>query len=261
MTLMDEVRHYWNEDAAVYDQAPDHHPTDPALLAAWTATVASLLPPPPARVLDCGAGTGFLSLIAARLGYRVTAIDIAPAMLERLNEKAAADGLQVDVVEGSADQPLPGRLPTEPFEAVIERHLLWTLPDPVAALTAWRQLAPQGRLVLFEGAWAAADPLAGLRRRARWLAERLPAGHDPGVSHGARRHGGHHAEYPDAIRRTLPLGSGTTPRQLVTAVEAAGWPAVRLQRLRDIEWASSLGRHPLERLVGASPRYAVIAGR
>ncbi|HLI23984.1 MAG TPA: methyltransferase domain-containing protein [Acidimicrobiales bacterium] len=261
MTVIDEVRHYWNEDAAVYDQAPDHHPTDPALLAAWTEAVASLLPPPPARVLDCGAGTGFLSLIAARLGHQVTAIDISPAMLQRLKEKAAAADVAVEVVEGSADQPLSGGRAAEPFDAVMERHLLWTLPQPVTALREWRRLAPDGRLVLFEGAWATADPLSGVRRRARWLAQRLEATAAPGGSHPAPRHGGHHAEYPESIRRTLPLGSGTTPGQLVAATVEAGWPAVRLRRLRDIEWATTLDRSLIERLVGASPRYAVVAGR
>ena len=36
--------------------------------------------------------------------------------------------------------------PGGPFDAVVERHLLWTLPDPGAALVAWRQAAPTGRL-------------------------------------------------------------------------------------------------------------------
>ena len=38
----------------------------------------SLLPKPPARVLDCGCGTGWLAYFLARRGYDVVATDVAP---------------------------------------------------------------------------------------------------------------------------------------------------------------------------------------
>jgi ubiquinone/menaquinone biosynthesis C-methylase UbiE len=41
------------------------------------------------RVLDIGAGTGALSLQAAALGAGVTAIDLASAMVARLNQRLA----------------------------------------------------------------------------------------------------------------------------------------------------------------------------
>jgi ubiquinone/menaquinone biosynthesis C-methylase UbiE len=41
------------------------------------------------RVLDIGAGTGALALQAAALGARVTAIDLAPKMVDRLAERLA----------------------------------------------------------------------------------------------------------------------------------------------------------------------------
>src|SRR5580698_6559665 len=137
MAILDEIRTFWDDDAATYDDAPGHHPTSAAAQAAWTAALESLLPAPPARVLDCGAGTGFLSLIAARQGHKVTALDLSPGMLERLRSKAAAEGLGIEVVEGPAEEP-----PAGPFDVVIERHLIWTLPDPEAALRAWRRVAP-----------------------------------------------------------------------------------------------------------------------
>ena len=40
--------------------------------------IFSLLPPPPAKVLDCGCGTGWLSYFLARKGYEVTGQDVAP---------------------------------------------------------------------------------------------------------------------------------------------------------------------------------------
>ncbi len=242
--LADSVRRYWDADAATYDRAPDHGAATPAQRAAWSAALARLLPPPPARVLDAGAGTGFLSLAAARLGHQVTAVDLSPGMLARLRESAEREGLPVEVVEGPAEQPSPG-----PFDAVMERHLLWTLPDPAAALAAWRQAAPAGRLVLFEGLWGRADPIERLRGQARegWRRLRREADH-------------HHGRYDAELVAELPLAGGAHPDRLISMVEQAGWGPPRLERLRDVEWAVLLALPTSARLLGVAPRLAITAG-
>jgi SAM-dependent methyltransferase len=242
--LTDKVRAYWDADAATYDRSADHGAASPALRAAWNAALDRLLPGAGCRVLDAGAGTGFLSLLAARLGHRVTALDLSAGMLERLRGSAARDGLQIEVVEGGAETP-----PAGPFDAVIERHLLWTLPDPGAALAAWRAVAPAGRLVLFEGLWGEADPVESLRGQAREGLRKL---------RGEPDH--HHDRYDPAIWEALPLAGGTHPDRVVELVEAAGWGPARLERLRDIEWVQLLRMPPSARLLGVAPRFAVVAG-
>lgn len=243
MTTIDDIRAYWDEDSATYDDSPQHRPTDPAVLAAWTASLEAALPPPPAQVLDCGAGTGFLSLIAARLGHQVTALDLSSGMLDRLRSRASAEGLDVETVVSPATRP-PGGV----FDVVVERHLLWTLPDPEAALAAWRAAAPSGRLVLVESLWGDVDPLEQIRGAARRLVHRLQ-----------RTPPEHHADYGPDLRRTLPLGSGTHPGVLATMVTEAGWRAPRLSRLRDVEWAERISLPLPERLVGVTPRFTVVA--
>ena len=242
MAILDEIRRFWDDDAATYDDAPGHRPTSPAVRAAWSAAIEALLPAPPARVLDCGAGTGFVSLQAARLGHRVTALDLSPAMLDKLRATAAKAGLDIDVVVGEATD-VPGT-----FDVVIERHLLWTLPDPGAALAAWRRAAPAGRLVALESLWGRADPLEVLRARL-WRA----------VRRWRRIPPDHHGEYPQAVRDALPLGSGTHPRVLAALVEEAGWRSPRLHRLRDVDWAVTLEQRLPERLLGVPPRFALVA--
>jgi SAM-dependent methyltransferase len=238
----DLIRQYWDDDAAVYDRSPRHRPTDAAVIAAWTATLERVLPPAPARVLDCGAGTGFLSLIAARLGHTVTALDISAGMLERLRQAAGREGLDIEVIVGSADEPPSG------FDAVTQRNLLWTLPDPAGTLRAWREANPAARLVSFGGIWGSADPWDRLLASARRLAGRLK-GHEPA----------HHQPYSDQILSALPLGSGVSPGQEIELALAAGWPHPRLMRLRDVEWAEARTLGPLERLLGVTPRYVVVA--
>jgi SAM-dependent methyltransferase len=242
--LGDKVRAYWDADAASYDDSPSHGAGSPALRAAWNAALHRLLPGEACRVLDVGAGTGFLSLAAARLGHRVTALDLSAGMLDRLRESAARDGLEIEVVEAGAETPPPG-----PFDAVIERHLLWTLPDPGAALAAWRAVAPAGRLVLFEGLWGRADPVERLRGQAREGLRKLRGDPDH-----------HHDRYEPAIWEALPLAGGTHPDRVVELVEEAGWGPARLERLGDVEWAQLLGLPPSARLLGVAPRFAVVAG-
>ena len=56
------------------------------------------------RFLDVAAGSGALSIPAARLGAQVVATDQSPAMLELLDKRARKDGLSVDtrVMDGNA---------------------------------------------------------------------------------------------------------------------------------------------------------------
>lgn len=243
MALIDDIRRYWDDDAATYDDSVQHRPRSPAVQAAWTAALADTLPVAPARILDCGAGTGFLSLIAARLGHRVTALDLSAAMLERLQAKTRAEGLSVEIRVAAATEP-PGE-----FDVVMERHLLWTLPDPSAALRAWRAAVPAGRPVLVESVWGDVDPVerarAWARRAIRQLRQTPPD---------------HHAEYDTTVRLDLPLGHGTPPGDLIGMVTQAGWVAPRLRRLRDVEWAERQALPLPERLVGVTPRFMVTAG-
>lgn len=240
-----EIRDYWEADAATYDGSAGHHPRTSAELATWRRTLSRLLPPAPAAVLDAGAGTGFLSLLLAELGYDVTAVDVSSAMLERLRFKAASASLSVSVVEADATSP-----PRGPFDAVVERHLLWTMPDPIAALAAWRAAAPGGRLVLVESLWgSSAQALDAVRVRARGA-----------LARARRTPPAHHAEYGDALRSGLPLAHGPTPAELIDLVVASGWGPVRMHRLPDVEWAVRLALPPLDRLLGVTPRYAVVAG-
>ncbi len=60
---------------------------------------------PGMRFLDVAAGSGALSIPAARLGAQVLATDIAPTMIERLNERACDEGLtslEARVMDGYA---------------------------------------------------------------------------------------------------------------------------------------------------------------
>src|SRR5579883_1823197 len=100
------IAQYWGAMATTFDDDLLHTPATEGELRAWDRLIARLLPPsPPRDVLDVGTGTGFLALEFARRGHRVTGIDLAPEMIARAREKAAALGLDVCFLEGDAEAP------------------------------------------------------------------------------------------------------------------------------------------------------------
>jgi 2-polyprenyl-3-methyl-5-hydroxy-6-metoxy-1,4-benzoquinol methylase len=73
MAETDELRRYWDGQAASFDDDPDHGLRDPAVRQAWADLLLPLLPPAPAHVVDLGCGTGSLAVLLAQHGNRVLA--------------------------------------------------------------------------------------------------------------------------------------------------------------------------------------------
>lgn len=165
---LSQARRYWDEQASAFDDEPDHGLRDPAVRAAWSGFLAAFLPSSATKVLDIGCGTGSLSVLLAALGHDVTGIDLSPSMISLARTKAAALGYPVQFQVMDAASP---RLPDKGMNAIVCRHLLWTLPEPGQVLERWyRLLKPDGRLILIEGYWGTG---AGLR--ANEILKILPA--------------------------------------------------------------------------------------
>ncbi|MEV7965665.1 methyltransferase domain-containing protein [Sphaerisporangium sp. NPDC088356] len=157
--LTSAITDYWDAAAAAFDEEPDHGLRAEQTRAAWARLLRAWVPPAPADVLDVGCGTGSLSVLLATAGHRVTGVDLAPQMIELARAKLAVSGLAGRFLVGDAAVPPTGG---EQFDVLLCRHLVWTLPDPQAALREWvARLRPSGRLVLIEGHWRGAGQ-AGL---------------------------------------------------------------------------------------------------
>lgn len=132
---------------------------------------------PGATVLEMGAGTGYITAILARMGYRVLGFDLSDDMLARAQDTLARQGLAgtVRLWQGDAERV---DLPDASVDAVVSRWVLWTLPDPRACLAeAARLLRPGGTAVFIDGSVLKQGRLA--RLRGQWM-DYLLTGRKPG---------------------------------------------------------------------------------
>src|SRR5262249_55013037 len=110
--------------------------------------VLALLPPPPARVLDAGCGTGWTSRFLARRGYDGVGLDISPDMVLQADQARAEEGLDnVRFVVGDYEAvPFAGE-----FDAALFYDALHHAEDEDAAVRmVHRALRPGGVCVASE---------------------------------------------------------------------------------------------------------------
>ena len=98
------------------------------------------------KVLDVACGSGNSTLPAARTGATVIGLDITPSLLEDARGHAAAEGLQIDFIEGDAEA-LP--FDNAHFDVVISSFGVMFAPrQQVAANELARVTKPGGRIAV-----------------------------------------------------------------------------------------------------------------
>ncbi|HEX6684711.1 MAG TPA: class I SAM-dependent methyltransferase [Candidatus Limnocylindrales bacterium] len=160
---------------------------DYAAVAAIIQPMADLLvmtvdPRPRARVLDVATGSGNAAIAAARRNCAVTGLDFTPELLERGRARAAAENLEVEFVEGDAED-IP--FPDASFDVVLSCVGVMFAPDqPRAAAELARVCRPGGKIGLVS--WTP-DGFAGALFRAIGRYAPPPPGVRPAVEWGTAK--------------------------------------------------------------------------
>ncbi len=150
--IKETIRKRWSARARTYDKSPGHGIHSEQEKRVWLQILADALDHKTRlRVLDVGTGTGALALLLAEMGHEVFGIDLSDQMLARAREKAIKNNLKVEFRVGDAEAP---PFEQESFDAIVNRHVLWTLPNPDSAVRAWKDLLkPGGMLAIIDGNW------------------------------------------------------------------------------------------------------------
>lgn len=147
---LEQIRQYWNSRAEGYTLSNREELEDEHRIFLWEQQIRRALNGRVCRhVLDVGCGPGFFSVLLARLGYEVTAVDYTENMLSEAQKNAAHYGVNINFRQMDA-QNLDFEDGT--FDLVISRNVLWNLEQPERAYSEWlRVLRPNGTLMNFDG--------------------------------------------------------------------------------------------------------------
>lgn len=244
-SLKEEIRTYWSGRAASFDQQVGHAIKSDAELAAFQSLLREAFGEGPREVLDLACGTGEITRALLSLGHKVTAIDFSDEMLARARAK---HGERARILAGDAERLLDD---DASYDALVTRHLVWTLTDPEAAFAEWfRVLKPGGKLLVIDGDWINRSWLQTvLNRAATFLRECSGA-----TAHATDR------EAFDSITKRFFFRDGLSFERLAGMLRQAGFartePADYRQVVRAQQRHAAL--HDALRLA-SSTRFALLA--
>jgi ubiquinone/menaquinone biosynthesis C-methylase UbiE len=188
MEVKPKIREWWNNAEHDYDAIAAHGVHSETEKELWTEVITQLLgAEQKLKILDMGTGTGFLALLLAEMGHDVIGADWAESKLDKAKEKMKRAGSVVNFVVEDAENL---SFEAEQFDAVVSRHLIWTLANPASAFKEWARVTKSGGKVLTD----------------------IPVKH----SH----HGDHH--FGENIGKELPFYNGADPGDVICMFESAG---------------------------------------
>ncbi|HWU16454.1 MAG TPA: class I SAM-dependent methyltransferase [Devosia sp.] len=252
-SIRDEIREFWSERAATFDQSVGHEVFSEAERRGWHRLIRKHLGDGKARpLLDLACGTAVISHLMNDMGFKVTGADWSEAMLEQARAKAAKRGADIRFIMRDAEKT--GE-PDASYDAITNRHLVWTLVDVPACFAEWhRLLKPGGKLLIIDGNMGRQSWVSRLHNGLnRVLRRPSPKGHmEPAMAARHRR-----------IREQVYFSNGMPADSVVSLLKTAGFVDIVVDRnLGDIHWAQARKMpfwRAAERL--ASERFAISATR
>jgi ubiquinone/menaquinone biosynthesis C-methylase UbiE len=195
--IKNKIKKWWDDPTQNYDGFVGHGVNSELEKELWGNEIAQLLGHKQnLKILDIGTGTGFLALLLAEMGYGITAVDWSTTMMQKAIEKAKAAQFPVQFEVQDAENLT---FPDASYDAVVSRHVLWTLADPFRASKEWARVIKPGGMIITD------IPRQG--------------------SNSGKRH------YGEEIGKQLPLGNGADPEEVMNMFKEAGLTNINLKLL------------------------------
>lgn len=221
--MKSEIAGHWDSGAEFYDTYVSHGISTEWERELWKKAFSEALSRTSGlSVLDVGCGTGAMGLILAEMGCTVQGIDLSEGMMAVGRKKAAEKNLPMTFAAGDAENP---PFEDNTFDVVVNRHLLWTLPHPEAALAGWFRVLKQGGvLLLIDGEWEPASRIQKLRKSLSMAISRRFEEHP---------HGG--SSYGKELVSSLPNRGGAPADRVRGYFSAAGFTDITVMYLEPIQ--------------------------
>ncbi|MCQ2452648.1 MAG: class I SAM-dependent methyltransferase [Oscillospiraceae bacterium] len=151
MSVQGEINESWsirsdNYNSYVVEEFQTNRPQK------WLEQIESLAPSNrPLRVLDCGCGPGFFSVLLSKAGHKVTGIDGSDGMLKHARENAEVFAVEPELIQGDF-----GALPfaDNTFDLLISRNVTHIIREHLKVYGEWlRVLKPGGVLLIYDANW------------------------------------------------------------------------------------------------------------
>ena len=192
-----KIREWWDDPSQDYDGFTGHGVNSEIEKELWGSEVTMLLDRKQGlNILDIGTGTGFLALLLGGMGHKITAVDWSKTMMQKAIDKARAAQIPISFEEQDAESLT---FPDDCFDAVVSRHVLWTLADPQRASKEWARVVKPGGMIITD------IPRQG--------------------THSGKHH------YGEEIAAKLPLGNGADPEEIIGLFRNAGLANVNIKLL------------------------------
>lgn len=249
-SIRDEIREFWSERAVTFDESVGHEIFSEAERKGWQRLIRKHLGAGQGRkALDLACGTAVVSHLMHDAGFNVTGLDWSDAMLARARDKANRRGTNIRFVAGDAENTME---PRESYDVITNRHLVWTLVDPVTAFAEWfAVLKPGGKVLILDGNMGKDNWAKGLQRLwSKISGKPAPSHMDAGMM---ARH--------QAIRSQVYFSGEMPAAAVVDLLKATGFEKIVIdRRLADIHLAQARKMtflRGLERM--AQDRFAICA--